>query len=65
MWINVGKCLKNAQARKGLSNLELAAKVKKSPQQICRWRNQPDLKVQTVQSLCVALDMDIKEFLML
>jgi DNA-binding Xre family transcriptional regulator len=63
MWIDVGKCLRVAQARKGLSNLELAEKMKKSPQQICRWRTQPDLRVQTVQSLCVALDIELNDFL--
>ena len=65
MSINVGNCLKNAQARKGLSNLELAARMKTSPQQISRWRNQSDIKVQTVQNLCLALDVDMKDFLVL
>ena len=61
--IHVGKCLKNAQAQKGLSNLELAKRLKKSPQQITRWRRQQDLKIHTIQSLCKELDMDIKDFL--
>lgn len=63
MDINVGECLRVAQARKNVSNRELATRMDKSEQQISRWRSQRDLRIQRVEELCEALKMDIREFL--
>ena len=61
--MNVGDLISDAQARKGLNNIDLAKKMGLAPQQISRWRKQDDLRLKTVLSICKALEMDLQDFL--
>jgi len=62
MVINLGDKLKAAQARKGLSGVELAKRLETTPQQLSRWRNSRDLSFNLVLRMCDALDVTVSEF---
>lgn len=59
----MGKNLIRAQKLRGMTNAALARKLHTSPQQISRWRRQPDMLASTVINLCQALEISVAEFL--
>ena len=61
--IDVGRCLRAAQADTGITSAYLASCLEVKPQQIARWRTCDNLKFHTIQSLCKALGMSLEEFL--
>jgi len=63
--IDAGKAVRAAQANAGISNAELSRIAKTSPQQVIRWRAQPNMKLHTVQSICNVLGVEIADFLKL
>jgi transcriptional regulator with XRE-family HTH domain len=63
MNIHCGEKLQAAMARKGCSGVELARRLKITPQQISRWRRQQNFGIKRMVEICEALDMDISEFL--
>jgi transcriptional regulator with XRE-family HTH domain len=63
MAIHLGDKLKAAQARKGLSGVELAKLLGTTPQQLSRWRNSRDLGFNLVLKICDELDITVSEFL--
>jgi len=63
--IDAGKAVRAAQSNAGISNAELSRIAKTSPQQVIRWRTQPNMKLHTVQHLCAAFNVDIIDFIRL
>ena len=63
MAIHLGDKLKTAQARKGLSGVELAKRLGTTPQQMSRWRNSRDLSLNLVLRICDSMEITISEFL--
>lgn len=63
--IDAGKAVRAAQASAGISNAELSRIAKTSPQQVIRWRTQPNMKLHTMQQLCASLNLDVIDFLRL
>jgi DNA-binding Xre family transcriptional regulator len=60
--IDAGKAVRAAQSNAGISNAELSRIAKTSPQQVIRWRTQPNMKLHTMQHICNALNLDIITF---
>ena len=63
MRTHLGNKLKAAQARKGLTGVELAKRLETTPQQLSRWRNSGDLGWNLVLRMCDALEITISDFL--
>jgi len=63
--MNVGKSLKVALAKAGLSQRELAAKLGCGPVWISRLANRPSADIRTIEQLAAAFDMKVSEFLAL
>lgn len=61
--IHVGKRIKQLQAENDISGAELARRLNTSPQQVSRWRSQKDLKMGTLKRICLALEIDLDDFL--
>jgi len=61
--IDAGKAVRAAQFNSGISNAELSRVAKTSPQQVIRWRTQPNMKLHTMQLICAALNVDIIDFI--
>ncbi len=62
--IDTGKCLKLAQVDLGISSVELARRASSTPQQVVRWRSQANMKIQTIDKICRAMDLSIYDFLL-
>jgi len=60
---HLGNKLKAAQARKGLTGVELSKRLGVTPQQLSRWRNSEDLGLNVVLRMCDALEITVSEFL--
>jgi len=60
--IHAGDCLKRAQAMRSVNSRELAKITGTSPQQVLRWRSNANIKLHTLQLICLSLDMTIQEF---
>jgi transcriptional regulator with XRE-family HTH domain len=63
--INAGDCLKKAQKLRSINSRELARLTNSSPQQVLRWRSNKNMKMHTLQILCVKLGIEIEEFIKL
>ena len=63
--IKVGKCLRVAQEMHEVGNKELAAKLGVVPQQVNRWRNMDNMKIQQVQKIAGTFGMTLSEFIKL
>lgn len=63
--IKVGKCLRVAQEMHEIGNKELAAKLGVVPQQVNRWRNMDNMKIQQVQKIAETLGMTLSDFVKL
>lgn len=61
--INVGRCIKIAQAITDVKNIELARHFNVKPQQIIRWRNSEDMNLHRIQDIARYFQMDFFEFL--
>ncbi len=61
--IDTGKCLIAAQNSKGVNSRQLAKIANTSPQQVLRWRKSTNLKIHTIQLLCLSLDITIDDFI--
>lgn len=62
--IDAGKCLRLAQADLGISSVDLAKLTGSTPQQLVRWRSQPNMKIHTVENICKALNISLYDFLL-
>lgn len=63
--IKVGKCLRVAQEMHEIGNKELAAKLGVVPQQVNRWRNMDNMKIQQVQKIAETFGMTLSDFVKL
>lgn len=61
--INVGKCIRVAQAMNEVQNLDLARHFSVKPQQIVRWRNSEDMNLHRIQDIAEYFEMDFRDFL--
>ena len=61
--IHVGNRIRQVQAEQKISGAELARRLDTSPQQVSRWRSQQDLKMGTLKKICLALEIDLDDFL--
>jgi DNA-binding Xre family transcriptional regulator len=61
--INTGKCLVAAQNSKGVNSRQLAKIANTSPQQVLRWRKSKNLKIHTIQLICLCLDITVFDFI--
>ena len=63
--IDVGKCIKIAQAKRDISVDQMARDMKVVKQQVYRWRQADDIKLRKVEELAEYFDMSLIEFLQL
>lgn len=63
--IKAGKCLRIAQEMHEITNKKMAQDMGIAPQQVQRWRNTDNMKIQQVLRISKYFDMDISEFLKL
>jgi DNA-binding Xre family transcriptional regulator len=61
--IHAGDCLKTAQKAKSVNSRQLAKITGTSPQQVLRWRSNANMKLHTMQLICLALDISIQDFI--
>jgi len=61
--VDVGKKIVSAQARKGLSGVEVAQRLGTTPQQYVRWRKAKSLQISTLKRIADALEVDMKELI--
>lgn len=61
--IHVGERIRQVQVEHNISGAELARRLATSPQQVSRWRSQKDLKMGTLKRICIALEIDLDDFL--
>jgi transcriptional regulator with XRE-family HTH domain len=61
--IDAGKCIREAQQDKGLSNAEFARLAGTSPQQIIRWRRNRNMKLHTMQRAAGILGVTLIELI--
>lgn len=61
--MHVGERIRQVQALNKISGAELARRLDTSPQQVSRWRSQQDLKMGTLKKICMALEIDLDDFL--
>ena len=61
--IDAGKCIREAQHNKGLSNAEFARLSGTSPQQIIRWRRNRNMKLHTMQRAAGILGVTLTELI--
>ncbi len=61
-YFDFGKRLCALQDGKNISSVEMARRVGCTPQQLVRWRQQPNLKAHTIQALCEAMGIDLGTF---
>lgn len=62
--IDAGKCVRQAQIDLGVSSADLARRTNSTPQQVLRWRSQANMKIQTIETICNAMDISIYDFLL-
>lgn len=63
--INIGKCLRIAQAMKDVTNVELARHFSVKPQQVVRWRNAEDMAIRRMEEIAGYFNMSLIEFMSL
>jgi transcriptional regulator with XRE-family HTH domain len=63
--MNVGKSLKVALAKAGLSQRQLAAKLGCGPGWVSRLANRASADIRTIEQLAAAFDMKVGEFILL
>ena len=61
--IDAGKRLCEIQADLGISSAELSRRVKITPQQMLRHRQQKNMKLHTMQLLCDGLGIKAEDFI--
>jgi|14BtaG_2_1085337.scaffolds.fasta_scaffold31609_4 DNA-binding Xre family transcriptional regulator len=57
-----GKRLCFLQDDKKISSVQLSDRMDVTPQQLVRWRQQPNLKIHTVERICAGLGIGLAEF---
>lgn len=63
--IKAGKCLRIAQEMHEVSNKRMAEDLGIAAQQVQRWRNMDNMKIQQVQRIARYFDMTIGQFVKL
>jgi len=61
--VNIGKCLRVAQAMKSVSNGELAKRFGIQPQQVIRWRKMEDMSFRRIQEIAEYFGMSFDAFI--
>lgn len=61
--INIGRCIRLAQADKEVSSKELAERLDTHRQTINRYRTSDDLKLSVIDKVAKALDLTLIELL--
>ena len=59
---NAGRCVRKAQELKKITSANLARLSGVKPQQVMRWRKQENMKLHTMQQLCIIFEMGLDEF---
>ena len=62
-YINIGRCLRVAQALRNVKNKDLADHFNVRPQQVIRWRNMQDMSVHRVQEIAEYHSMSFDQFI--
>lgn len=62
-YINIGRCLRVAQALKDVKNIDLADRFGVKPQQVIRWRNSEDMPLHRIQDFAAYFDMSLNQFI--
>jgi len=62
-YINIGRCLRVAQALKDVKNTDLADRFSVRPQQVIRWRNSQDHTLHRVQDFAAYFGMSFEQFI--
>lgn len=62
-YYDTGLCLRKAQDMTAISSVHIATSLGVKPQQVARWRSNPNLKLHTIISLCEVLGMTLEDFL--
>lgn len=63
--VDVGRCLRIAQAKYDIKSAELAKRMGTFPQQIVRYRARKDMSIQTLVSIVAIFGISVDEFLSL
>ena len=63
--IDVGRCLRIAQAKFDIKSADLARGLHTVPQQVVRWRGAKDIRVSTLKQITDFFGIGIDEFLSL
>lgn len=62
---NVGKCIRIAQEKRGVSTLTMAEHFNVHRQQVQRWRSSEDMRLHRIEQFANYFDMTRDEFLQL
>jgi transcriptional regulator with XRE-family HTH domain len=62
---HIGACIRMAMASKGISTLDLAAELGRTPQQISRYRAGSCTNIQTLNQIAAECDMSLERMLSL
>lgn len=65
MIIDTGKCVREAQKLKGISNQKMAEDYGVARQQIHRWRMAPSMHLNKAHEFAKYFEMDVLDFLIL
>ena len=65
MKIDAGKCVREAQTIKGISNFQMAKDLKVYQQQVTRWRKMSSMHLNKAHELAEYFEMDVIDFLSL
>ena len=63
--IDIGRCLRIAQAKFDVKSADLARAMNTVPQQVVRWRATKNMRVHTLKDICDHFGVTIDEFLKL
>lgn len=62
-YIDAGLCLRNAQDDIGITSAHVAKTLGVKPQQVARWRVNPNMKLHTLLALAELFGLTVTEFL--
>lgn len=65
MWIDTGKCIREAQELKGITNTQMAEDFGVARQQIHRWRTSTSMHLSKAHEFADYFGIDVFDFLVL
>lgn len=63
--IDAGKCIREAQRKKKISNAQMMESFQCTKQQVYRWQKSPTMNLKTAHEFAKYFEMDIFKFLKL